>query len=70
MVVEEFFYNNYYITADEIHIIRSAFVESGSYGSGFREIYLVKNTYTGPRRGNRDFLPLFKDVYLKTTKNP
>ena len=48
------FYNTYYITKDEIHIIISDFGEYGSCGSIVCEICLGKNTYTGPRTINME----------------
>ena len=62
------FYNNYYISNDEIHIIKSAFGDSGSYGSRFRVIFLVNNTYTRPRRCKRDNVTPIRGPVLKNCK--
>ena len=47
------FYNSYYISKDEIHIIRTAFVKSGLYGSIFQSRCIVNNDYTVPREYKR-----------------
>ena len=49
----KFFHNDDSISKDEIHIIRSDFGESGSYGLSFWSICLGHNTYAGPIRGKR-----------------
>ena len=54
MVGENFFYNPYYVSNDEIHIMRTYFVKSGSYGWMFWAIFLNHNTYTSSRRVKRD----------------
>ena len=63
------FYNNDYISKYEIHIIRSAFGESGSYGSSFEEICLVQNTYTGHKILKGDNSTPIQLYLLKNDKN-
>ena len=64
------FYNTYYIKKDEINTTRSNFGDYISYGSRFWTVFIGHNIYTLPRRCNREMLPLFKELYLKTTKMP
>ena len=39
------FHNNYYISKDDIHITRTDFGNSVSYGSRFQSIFIGHNTY-------------------------
>ena len=43
------FDNYYYISKDEMNIIRSGFGDAGSYGSRFQSRCLGHNNYTGSR---------------------
>ena len=63
------FYNTYYISKDEIHIVRSDFGDSGSYSWIFWARFQGQNTYTGSRRGKRViFVPIQVHV-LKHDEN-
>ena len=62
-------HNNYYISKDEIFIIRCAFGDSGSYGSRFGARCIVHNTYTFPRRGNKENSTPIQGPVLKITKH-
>ena len=50
MVGEKYFYNNYSIAKDELHIIITTYGESIVYGSRFRAICQGNNTYIDPGR--------------------
>ena len=63
------FYNNDSISKYDIYIIRSAFGESGSYGSRFRPRHLGHNTYKLPRRGKKDNVTPIQGPVLKNDKH-
>ena len=62
------FYNNSSISKDEIHIIRSGFVESGTYSSRFWVTCPVHNNYTVPIRGKKDTFSLNQGPVPKNDK--
>ena len=47
------FYNSSSVSKYAIYIIRNYFVNTGAFGSIFRSVFIVYNTYTGPRRMKR-----------------
>ena len=62
------FYNYYYISKDEMNIIRTGFGDAGSYGSRFQSRCLGHNNYTGPRWSKKANITPIQGPVLKNGK--
>ena len=63
------FYYYYYISKDAINIIRSAFGESGSYGSKIQGKCPVQDSYTRIIRSKRSNVTPIQVLVIKIDKN-